>query len=175
VENRNKSEGAPKEMSPLLANSEGIIKDVASADRVCQVATESCSRREAQQSRLVNNVEGKRAAVLTSEGVQRLSVWASSSFKHTIVSREAARKYGLERRKFKKTIEIMGPTGVLIWGGALLIRRSARRQAEGHGPWSGHVAGVLQRASRQPEEMGHAVRKERHGDLEAAKNSAPVG
>jgi hypothetical protein len=60
-------------------------------------------------------VDGKRATVITPEGVQRISVRASSSFQNTIVSQEAARQYRLDRKRLKRALGIMGPTGVTIW------------------------------------------------------------
>jgi hypothetical protein len=60
-------------------------------------------------------MEGKRVAVLTPEGVQRMSMRASSSFPHPIMSHEATKLYGLEKKKLKGAVGIQGPTGVLIW------------------------------------------------------------
>jgi hypothetical protein len=60
-----------------------------------------------------DNREGKRVAVLTPEGVLRIGVRACKNSQHTIVSRKAARQYGLEKKKLKRALGIVGPSGML--------------------------------------------------------------
>jgi hypothetical protein len=104
-----------KETTPHLASRGGVIKDMIAPHRTYKMATENCNQPAVQPGGPVHSMEGKRAAVLTPEGVRRMSVSASSSFPHTIVSHEAAKMYGLEKRRLQVAIGIQGPTGVLVW------------------------------------------------------------
>jgi hypothetical protein len=60
------------------------------------------------------NKEGKRVAVLTPEGVQRIGARACRNSEHTVVSRREAQLYGLEKKKLQRPLGIVGPSGVLV-------------------------------------------------------------
>jgi hypothetical protein len=52
--------------------------------------------------------------VLTSTGIWHISVRTSSGFEHIIVSREAARRHGFERKEPKRAKKITGPTAMKV-------------------------------------------------------------
>jgi hypothetical protein len=60
-------------------------------------------------------VEGKGAAILTPEGVSHIGVRVCRNSQYTVVSWRAAELYGLEKRKLKRPLGIMGPSGTLTY------------------------------------------------------------